>query len=479
MNKTDRSRIIIPVLEHGKLPPQAIDLEELILGAIILESDAYGKIESSLRPEVFYKEAHQKIFKAILDIKNSESGKVDLVSVTQRLKKNGDLELVGGPYYVTQLTSRIVTSENIEYHALLILEKFMQRELIRISSEIIHDAFEDTTDVFDLFDRAKKSFNDIEEINISTSGTESISDYVDESVKQLVQRKLLSTDGKFIGIDTGILELNKTINGWQPGLIILAARPSMGKTAMGLHFAKQCAVHNGTVKIYEMEMSAVRISDRLLISETEVDIDKFRSGYLEAFEFEKIANMKENISRLPILINDKSSQHIDNIIRDAKYTKRKNPDLSMIIVDHLTLMQSNKTGNRSDEIGETTRKLKGLSKDLNIPVICLCQLSREVDRRTVKDKRPILSDLRSSGEIEQDADIVMFIYRPEYYGILSDINEVESYEGYGELVIAKNRDGLLKTVKFNYKNGLTKFFDYNFKYFNKSNKVETDDTAPF
>lgn len=453
----ERKKINAGILEYGKIPPQSIEIEEVVLGAIMLEKDAFMTVKEILCTDAFYKESHQKIYNAIT-ILNRSSDPVDILTVTAKLRELGDLELIGGPYYITQLTSRIGSSANIEYHARIIMQKYLGRELIRISGELNNAAFSDEQDVFELLDSAFKQLDNL--INSSAPGANHhISEATEESSKQLRKRIELFKTNKIIGIPTGLHDLDKMLGGWQPEVITIAARPSMGKTAFLLNVLKHCGMNGKTCKAYELEMQAVRLADRLILSETEIDIDKFRRGSISEYEESEFNEAKKKINSLPIYVDDRSGVNIKYIIRDLRSTKHKYPQLALAAIDHGGLLDMD-SRNRNNEIGEIMKEVKTASKDLNIPIIVIFQLSRKVEDRSVKDKRPILADLRDSGNIEQDSDTVMFLYRPAYYNILSDSQTNESYEDYGEVVIAKRRDGSLGTVKFNHNKGLTKFFDY-------------------
>jgi len=467
--------------ENGKLPPQAIELEENILGAILLSGLNVEEIITKLKPDYFYKDSHQKIFQAIEELFKTKNP-IDILTVTEKLKKNGNLEKTGGPYYITQLTNRVASDSNTDYHSSIIIEKYMLRELIKISSQINNDAYEDGSDIFMLFDEINYKLTQLQN-NINSENSKHISEITGNCIENLIIRHQQKEKGGLIGVNTGFFELNKLTHGWQKGdLILIAARPSMGKTAIMLEFMKQATV-NGTVKTYELEMTDIKLIDRLIASETHIDIDNYRSGNIENYDFECLHSNINKINNMPIYINDKAGVTIDYICRETKIFKRKHPDLAVIFVDWGGLCkETNKTRNRNDNVGEISAKLKILAKELDIPIVCLWQLSREVERRS-SSRKPQLSDLRDSGNLEQDADIVIFLYRPAYYKILVDEENID-VSNTMELIFAKHRDGALDTIKLKHNKGLTKFFDYEPVFcspeaLEKSNLIKNKDYEPF
>ena len=442
--------------EHGKVPPQAIDLEEAVLGALMLEQNALTAVIDILKPEVFYREAHQLIFRAIQRL-FSASEPIDILTVTNELKKSGDLELVGGPYYITQLTNRVASSANIEYHARIISQKFIQRELIRISSETIKDAFEDTTDVLELLDTAEKNLFAISETNIRRS-TEDMQTLVKEAIEQIEAAK--SHDSHLSGVPSGFTELDRVTSGWQKSdLIIIASRPGMGKTAFALSIARNIAVDfKRPVAIFSLEMAALQLVTRLISSESSLPAEKLRKGTLENYEWEQLNAKIGNLVEAPIFIDDTPALSAFELRAKCRRLKAQH-DIQLVFVDYLQLMSSKSKymGNRQEEISIISRSLKSLAKELNIPIIALSQLSRAVETRA-GSKKPILSDLRESGAIEQDADLVIFIYRPEYYRIDED-EQGNSTQGLAEISIAKHRNGALKDIRLRFVPKFAKFID--------------------
>jgi len=444
-------------LEHGKLPPQAVDLEEAVLGALMLEKDAVNAAIDILQPKSFYKETHQKIYSAIQHL-FGKSEPVDILTVTHELKKRGELDLVGGPYYITQLTNRIASAANIEYHARIISEKYIQRELIRISTEIIHDAYDETTDVFSLLDKAEAELFKVAEGNINKS-YESMSDLIRESIKQIEDAK--NQESGVIGVASGFTALDRITSGWQPSdLVIIAARPAMGKTSYVLSLARNAAVDfNMPVAFFSLEMSAVQLVTRLVSSESEISSEKLRSGDLRSDEIQQIQTKIGRLSEAPIFIDDSAGLSVFELRAKARRLKAQH-GIQLLIIDYLQLMSGNgdNGGNREQEISMISRSLKSIAKELNIPVLALSQLSRAVETRG-GDKRPQLSDLRESGSIEQDADMVQFITRPEYYGITED-EDGNSTQGMATIIIAKHRNGSVGDVNLKFVGHLAKFEDF-------------------
>ena len=442
------------LLDHGRVPPQAVDLEEAVLGAIMLEKDALSTVIDILKPEVFYKEAHRVIFKAIISLFN-KSEPVDILTVTNQLKSSGDLELIGGAYHITQLTSRVASSANVEYHSRIILQKHIQRELIRISSDIIKDAFEDTTDVFDLLDRAEQNLFAVSETNIRR-GQEEITQLMREAIKEIEIAK--DSDTKMRGVPSGFTELDRVTNGFQKSdLIILASRPGMGKTAFALTLARNMAVgFNTPIAFFSLEMSSIQLVTRLISAETQLKSDKLRKGDLQDFEWQQLNTKIRNLEDAKIFIDDTPALSIFELRAKCRRMKAQN-DIQMIFVDYLQLMvgQQEHKGNREQEISQISRSLKSLAKELDVPIMALSQLSRAVETRA-GDKRPILSDLRDSGAIEQDADLVIFIYRPEYYQLNED-DKGNPTAGLANINIAKHRNGALANIELRFIADFAKF----------------------
>ncbi|MBE0641082.1 MAG: replicative DNA helicase [Bacteroidales bacterium] len=441
------------VAEHGKIPPQALELEEAVLGAIMLEKNALTAVIDILKADVFYKEAHQLIFSAITRLFN-RSEPIDILTVTQDLKKEGDLDIVGGPYYISQLTNRVASSANVEFHARILLQKYIQRELIRISSEIIRDSFEDTSDVFDILDKAEQELFSISENNFRRD-YDNMHHLVREAIEDIENAR--KHDGNLRGVPSGYTSLDRITAGWQGSdLIVLAARPGMGKTAFALSMARNIAVDfKKAVAVFSLEMSAVQLVTRLISAETELPADKLKKGNLEDYEWEQLNTKVSNLIDAPILIDDTPALSIFELRAKCRRLKAQH-DIQMVIIDYIQLMSTanSNAGNREQEISHISRSLKSLAKELDIPVLTLSQLNRSVETRG-GSKKPILSDLRESGAIEQDADMVLFIYRPEYYKI--DEDDKGPTRGMADIIIAKHRNGALADIRMRFIDKFARF----------------------
>jgi replicative DNA helicase len=453
LNKDRKNRrkgpLDLSTMVYGKVPPQAKDLEEAVLGAVMLEKGAFDTVVEILKPECFYVDAHQRIFKAMKSLAN-KSQPIDILTVVEELRFSEELDMVGGPYYVTRLTNAVVSSANIDAHARIILQKFIQRELIRISGEIIGDAYEDSTDVFDLLDQAESKIYEVTSTHLRNS-YETIDSVLVKTIQRIEDMRHKNED--VTGVPTGFPTMDKVTYGWQmTDLIILAARPSVGKTAFALNLARNAALHPTKptpVAFFSLEMSAGQLVQRILSAESEIWLEKISRGKLEEHEMKQLyARGIQRLAQAPIFIDDTPALNIFELRAKCRRLKNIN-NIGMIIIDYLQLMSGtseNRNGNREQEISTISRSLKSLAKELQVPIIALSQLSREVEKRKDGNKMPQLSDLRESGAIEQDADMVMFLYRPEYYDVTQ--NEMgESNRGETHVRIAKHRNGSLETIK--------------------------------
>lgn len=441
--------------EYGKMPPQAIDLEEAVLGALMLERDAFSIVGDLLEPDAFYKDAHQRIFRAIHKLFINDDP-VDLLTVSEALKQSGELEQVGGYYYLSQLTSRVASAAHIEFHAKIIVQKYLQRKLIGVCTELQSMAYDEATDVSDLMDKAQKAVFDIADGNIKKDTAE-IAPIIDEAIKG-IQAAAQKPDG-ISGLPSGFNALDGVTSGWQPSdLVIIAARPAMGKTAFVLSMARNMAVvHKQPVAIFSLEMSAVQLVNRLIASETELSSEKLKTGRLTDPEWQQLHSRIKALVEAPILVDDTPALSIFELRAKCRRLKQKY-DIKVLIIDYLQLMTAgaDMRGNREQEVSMISRQLKIIAKELNIPVLALSQLNRGVESRP--DKKPMLSDLRESGSIEQDADMVLFIHRPEKYGITTD-NEGNSLLGIASIIIAKHRNGAVGEVNLRFRAELTQFCD--------------------
>jgi len=457
--RTEKTRVI--ALEKGKIQPQAIDLEETVLGAMMIDKKGIDEVIDILSVETFYKDAHKYIFEAI-DQLFKEGQPIDLLTVSAQLKKNGKLDVAGGDYYLIELTQKIASSAHIEYHAHIVLQKFIQRSLIRISSEIIEECFDESTDVFDLLDRSEAKFYEVTQGNIKKS-SETAQSLVIQAKKRI--EEIFNKEG-LSGVATGFKELDELTSGWQPSdLIIIAARPGMGKTAFVLSMARNIAIdYQMPVAIFSLEMSSVQLIMRLISSETGLTSEKLRTGKLEKYEWEQLHTKVKDLEKAPLFIDDTPSLSIFDLRAKARRLVSQHK-IKLIVVDYLQLMTAGTNnkggGNREQEISTISRNLKSLAKELSIPIIALSQLSRAVETRT-GSKRPLLSDLRESGAIEQDADIVSFIYRPEYYKIDNwDDEDATPTQGQAEFIVAKHRNGGLDNIRLRFEGKFGKFANLN------------------
>lgn len=442
------------LMELGKLPPQAVDLEEAVLGALMLDKDALSNIVGILTPETFYKEAHQRIFNAIREL-FSKAQPVDILTVTQELKSTGELEIAGGAYYISQLTSRVASSANVEVHARIVLEKYIQRELIRISTDTIQNSYEDSVDVFELLNKAEQNLFSISQTNIRKD-FEPIRPIIGRTIQEIEA----AANHKLSGVQTGFTGLDRITGGWQKSdLIILAARPGTGKTAFVATIARNAAVDfDRPVAIFSLEMTANQLVSRFIAGETGIPSDKLRRGDLRPDEFQQINARIGALSKAKLFIDDTPALSIFEFRAKARRLKATH-DVSLIIVDYLQLMVSGQEGrySREQEVSLISRSLKAIAKELDVPIIALSQLSRAVEMRT-GNKRPQLSDLRESGAIEQDADLVLFIYRPEMMGLTTD-EQGNSTDGLSEIIIAKHRNGSLDSVNLVFVKHMVKFVE--------------------
>ncbi|MEO3406991.1 replicative DNA helicase [Mucilaginibacter sp. CAU 1740] len=445
-----------PFAAGSKLPPQATDLEEAVLGALMLEKDALSSVIDVLKPEVFYHTHHQKIFTAIKTL-FEKTNPVDILTVTAELRRSGDLEMVGGAYFITELTSRVASAANIEFHSRIIIQKFIQRELIRISTEVINNAYEETSDVFDLLDMAEKNLFEIAQSNLRRDAR-NMDDLVHEALRDIEALKD-KKDG-LTGVASGFTGLDRMTSGWQKSdLVIIAARPAMGKTAFVLSCARNAAVDfDKPVVVFSLEMSSVQLVNRLIAGEAEIEQEKIRKGTLEEWEWQQVHSKIGRLEKATFIIDDTPALNIFEFRAKCRRLKSQY-DIQLIIIDYLQLMHGKsdgKGGNREQEISSISRALKSVAKELSVPVIALSQLSRAVESRPGNSKRPMLSDLRESGAIEQDADMVLFLYRPEYYGLTED-EDGNPTQGVGEVIIAKHRNGETGTVRLKFVGKYVKF----------------------
>lgn len=437
----------------SRIPPQALDLEEAVLGGIMVEPGIDIPVIETLKPESFYKESHQKIFRAIVEL-STEHQPIDQLTIVEQLRKNGDLEFVGGAYYVNLLASKVGSAVHLEFHAKIIAEKYIKREIISIGNKMQTRAYDPGEDVKDLLEFSEKEIFDLSYANIKSS-SKSMSEILKEAINKI--EELGKRETSFSGVPSGFPSLDRITSGWQPSdLIIVAARPSMGKTAFVLSMARNMAVeYDVPVALFSLEMSSIQLVTRLMLAETEIASDKLRTGKLENHEWRQLEERIKPLEKAPIYIDDTPAISITELRAKCRSLKLQH-GIQLIIIDYLQLMTgtAETKNNREQEVSMISRGLKAIAKELDVPIMALSQLNRGVESRT--DKRPMLADLRESGAIEQDADIVTFIHRPEKYGIMTD-DEGNSLQGVADIIIAKHRNGAVTDVRL-------KFIDYMAKF---------------
>jgi replicative DNA helicase len=433
-----------------KVPPQALDMEEAVLGALMIDPDAMGRINEIVRDsEYFYKPVHQLIFASIKKLA-LESNPIDMLTVQEQLLKDGTLEEAGGGYAIAALTSNVTTSAHIEYHAKIIAQKFLARKLINISNEILNSAFDPSKDVNDLMQEAEGKIFEVSQANHKKDVLH-IGNIIPDAVKRIKEASERKSD--ITGVESGFFALDKITSGWQKSdLIIVAARPSMGKTAFVLTMAKNMAAKNIPVAFFSLEMSNIQLVNRLIVNASEITGDKIKSGNLNDEEYEMFQKGIGILEGLPVYIDDTPALSVLELRTKARRLVAEH-DVKVIIIDYLQLMNATGMtfGNREGEVSLISRNLKGLAKELDIPIIALSQLNRNVEARGGKDenkaeaKKPQLSDLRESGAIEQDADLVCFVHRPEYYRLTED-EKGNDVKGLAQILIAKHRNGSIGDI---------------------------------
>ena len=439
----------------GIAPPQSIELEQAVLGALMLEKDAIIDVQEYLSVDTFYTEEHRTIFKAIQDL-SFEMKAIDLYTVTERLKSQKELTKVGGAAYLAELTQLVATAAHVEFHAKIIAQKYVQRELIRSATEIQRRSYDEEVDVTELIGFAEQEIFKVSEGNVKRSVL-SASDILHKALKQI--EAAAKTAGEYNGVRSGFTDIDSITLGWQPSdLIIIAARPSMGKTAFVLTMARNMAVEFKTpVAFFSLEMSSVQLMNRLIVAETQLNPKDLRTGNLSPAQWSHLEKLTIDLGRAPLFIDDTPALSVYEFRSKARRLKTQH-DIKLIIIDYLQLMtaaSAETRGNREQEVSLISRTLKAIAKELDVPIIALSQLSRNVENRG-GSKRPQLSDLRESGAIEQDADVVAFIHRPEYYGLTTN-EEGLSTAGMAEIIIAKHRNGEVTDVPLRFIKEQAKF----------------------
>ena len=457
--KSTRRRPAAPIdTSFGHLQPQALDIEKVVLGALMIDSDAFTVVSEMIRPETFYDPRHQKIYGAIQAL-NLHEKPVDIMTVAEELKRSGELEEVGGPAYIVELSSHVASSAHIEYHGRILAQKFLARQLIQFASMIETEAFDETIDVDELMQRAEGSLFELSQKNMAQEYMQ-----IDPIVKQaheLLQKAAHNQEnGGLTGISTGFTQLDKITAGWQPSdLVIIAGRPAMGKTSFALSLAKNIAIDSRVpVAFFSLEMNNVQLVNRLLSNVCSISGSKILSGQLDPSDWERFDNNIRKMEGAPIYVDDTPGLSVFELRTKARRLVREH-GIKVLMVDYLQLMNANgmRFSSRQEEVSTISRSLKGLAKELNIPVLALSQLNRTVEQRDgIEGKRPQLSDLRESGAIEQDADLVLFVHRPEYYRIFQD-EKGNDLHGKAQIIIAKHRKGATDDVLLSFRGEYTRF----------------------
>lgn len=468
VSKTSRRGQQAPIdTSFGHLQPQAIDIEKVVLGALMIDKDAFTVVSEIINPETFYEARHQKIYEAVQSL-NLQEKPVDIMTVTEELRHKGTLEDVGGPAYVVELSSQVASSAHIEYHAHILAQKFLARQLIQFASMIETDAFDETVDVDDLMQKAEGALFEISQKNMLQDYVQ-IDTIVDQAHQLLLQAS--NREGGLTGVPSGFRKLDDITAGWQPSdLVIIAGRPAMGKTSFALSIAKNVAIdYRKPIAFFSLEMNNVQLVNRLISNVCSIPGNKILNGQLTPDEWERFDSNIRKMQGAPIYVDDTPGLSIFELRTKARRLVREH-GIELLMIDYLQLMNANgmRFNSRQEEVSTISRSLKGLAKELNIPVLALSQLSRAVEQRDGPEgKRPQLSDLRESGAIEQDADMVLFVHRPEYYHILQD-EKGNDLHGMAQIIIAKHRKGATGDVLLNFRGEYTRF----------SNPEDIDFNAP-
>ena len=439
------------IQEYSRIIPRAIEFERAIIGSLLLEKEAFATARGIISADMFYTKEHEIIYRAIESLIDNNKP-VDLITVSDHLRKSGELETVGGILFLTNFTQSVVSSAHLEYHCRIVAQKYVSKQAIEYMSEAVSACFNETADIDDVLSDIGAKIEKLQESAIGKSDAKLLKDVMRKSVKEMYERKEKHEKGLQSGVNTGLADLNRITGGWQKSnLVIIAGRPSMGKTAIALHFAKAAAKHGTPVVIFELEMSDTKLSDRLLLSESDVDPNNYKVGKVTQDDSRSIEMAVGRLYDYKIHIDSNPVVTMDYVRSRCRLLK-KQKKCEMVVIDYLQLIEDsgNKNSVREQEVARMSRKAKLLAKELDIPVLLLAQLSRKVEDRATK--KPMLSDLRESGAIEQDADLVIFVYRDEYYNS-------SAIKGRGNLIVAKYRDGYTGEIDFAYNESMTKIFD--------------------
>ena len=464
-----------PILQDtsGKMQPNDIELEEVVLGALMLEKDAYMNVSDILTPDAFYDPKHQKIYEAISSLGFNQRP-IDMRTVTEQLRHNGTLAEIGGAVRIAELTGKVFSAANVEFHAKIIAQKYLARRLITFASKIETDAFDETNDVDDLLQAAEGQLFEISQMHLKREVTQ-IDPVLNLALEQ-IQAAANSQTG-LSGLRTGYTDLDRMTSGWQPSdLIIIAARPAMGKTAFVLSMAKNMAIdYNTPIAIFTLEMANVQLVKRLISNVADLNGEQIKSGKLTPDEEDRLNSRLRSVYGAPLYLDETPGLSITELRTKARRLVRER-GVKMIMIDYLQLMTASgmKLGSREQEVSTISRSLKGLAKELNIPIIALSQLNRSTETR--EDKRPVLSDLRESGAIEQDADIVCFIHRPEYYTKSTEDAQGNDIRGLAELIVAKHRSGAVGDVKLRFVSKFARFENWDEGFNSVQSVVSLGDT---
>jgi replicative DNA helicase len=451
--------VVLPVDVAGKIPPQAVDLEEAILGALLIEKEAIEEIYNDLVPEAFYKEANQKIYQAILNLYNKSEG-IDIITVPNELRDMGVLDEVGGPYYVSMLSSKVASASHIKFHALVVKDKYFKRELIRQGQELINNAFDDGLDSIELIEKFQNGFETSVEQYYGAAAQKTYRELLTESEREYYERAALAKENRMTGIPMPVTDINKLMNGWQNSeLTIIGGRPGSGKSSYMKACIKTAAFADAKSAVFSLEVSGVRLVDSIICGEADVDPQKYRKGLLNSGEEVKIKVAIKNLWDLGIYIDDNPNVTMGYLRNKCRILKKKY-GLDIVFIDYLQLVngEAKRGQNKQEEVSNISRDLKLLAMELDVPVVVLAQLNREVEKNGGM-RRPELSHLRNSGSLEQDSDNVILIYRAEYYKF-AEYEDGTSSKGKGELILAKQRSGNCDTVYFAYNESLTRIYDY-------------------
>lgn len=456
-NKTGRRRAQTPIDNtYGHLLPQAPDIEQLVIGALMVDKDAFSVVAEILRPETFYDPRNQKIYEAIQAM-NMEERPVDIMTVIEELKRQGTFESVGGAPYVLDISQHVASSAHVEYHAQILAQKFLARQLIHFAGEIETNAYDETVDVEELMQHAEGALFELSQKNMRQDYTQ-----IDPVIAEAERILMAATKNKggLTGVPSGFTGLDGITSGWQASdLVIIAGRPAMGKTSFALSIAKNIAVdYREPIAFFSLEMNSVQLVNRLISNVCEISGHKILSGQLDDPDWERFDKNLRKLTGAPIYVDDTPGLSVFELRTKARRLVREK-GVKIIMIDYLQLMNASgmRFGNRQEEVSTISRSLKGLAKELNIPILALSQLNRTVENREgIDGKRPQLSDLRESGAIEQDADMVLFVHRPEYYHIYDD-GKGNDLHGMAQIIIAKHRKGATGDVLLNFRGEFTRF----------------------